>query len=67
MANVYGMSAANELPIYDRAIKAYPHLAEIKTKRAFCFALCHLAAVKEIKAAEYYKVARVASGGEWEK
>ena len=57
--------AAKELPIYDRAIAHYPHLSHVKTARSFCFALCNLAAVPTISQIEYWDVARVANGGEW--
>ena len=44
---------AKELPIYERAIAYYPHLASIKFARAFCFNLGILAAVPGISMMEY--------------
>lgn len=58
---------AKELPIYDRAIAHYPHLSHVKTARPFCFALCQLAATPTISPLEYWAIARVANGGEWER
>lgn len=58
---------AKELPIYERAIAYYPHLASIKLARAFCFNLGILAAVPGISPMEYTSIARVANGGEWDR
>ena len=58
---------AKELPIYERAIAYYPHLASIKFARAFSFNLGNLAAVPGISMMEYTSIARVANGGEWDR
>ena len=58
---------AKELPIYDRAIAHYPHLATIKPARAFCFNLGLLAGVPTISIYEYEGIARVANGGEFDR
>ncbi len=56
---------ATDLPIYERAVKRFPHLAHIRDAKHFCAALGRLAAVEEITAQEYYKIAMVASGYMW--
>ena len=56
---------ANTLPIYDRAISHYPHLATIKDAKAFCQQLCYLAAIPTITVQEYWRIAEVAQGGGW--
>jgi hypothetical protein len=57
---------ASALPIYDRAIKRYPHLSKIKYAKAFCNALCELEAVQAITAKEYWDIAHFAEFGECE-
>lgn len=56
---------AKNLPIYELAVKRYPHLAWIADAKHFCETLCRLAAVPGIKPVEYINVARVANGGKW--
>lgn len=58
---------AKELPIYERAIAHYPHLATIKPARPFCLNLGLLAAVPTISPLEYSGIARVANGGEFDR
>lgn len=58
---------AKELPIYERAIAHYPHIATIKAARPFCFNLVLLAFVPGITLNEYTAIARVANGGEWDR
>ena len=56
---------ANTLPIYERAVARYPHLIFVKDAKNFCQQLCRLEAVQSITAAEYWRIAAVAEGGEW--
>lgn len=57
---------ANQLPVYERAIARYPHLATIKDAKTFCRQLCYLAAVPNITIQESVRIAAVAEGGEWQ-
>lgn len=56
---------AVDLPIYERAIARFPHLASIPDAQSFCFQLCNLASVDSITQQEYWKAGAVANGGEW--
>ena len=58
------ITIAAALPIYDRAIAKYPHLSSILYAKAFCKALCKMAAVPTITATEYWRVAHFAEFGE---
>lgn len=56
---------ASDLPIYERAIARFPHLSTTMYAKTFCRQLCRLAAIPTINAAEYWRIAAVAEGGEW--
>ena len=56
---------ATDLPIYERAVKRYPHLQHVKDEMHFCQQLCRLAAVDGISVKEYFKIATVANGCMW--
>lgn len=56
------MVPANQLPIYERAIKRYPHLASIRDAMHFCQQLCRLAAVEGVSLREYNEIAKIANG-----
>lgn len=56
----------SELPIYERAVARYPHLANLQNAKVFCDILCRLAMVPGISMLEYRKIAEVASGRKWE-
>lgn len=62
---MYKPTAARSLPIYDRAIARYPHLASVVDAKAFCQALCRLEAVETITIREYMRIAAVAEGSKW--
>lgn len=56
---------ARQLPIYDLAVKRYPHLAHVNDALQFCNQLCILAAVPGISILDYFKIAKVANGEPW--
>ena len=55
---------ASALPIYNRAVARYPHLAGLLYAKAFCDALCKLEAVPTITVKECWDVAHFAECGE---
>ena len=57
---------ASALPIYDRAVKRFPHLVHVKDAFHFCQLLCILAAVPGVSIRDYFKIAKVAHGETWE-
>ncbi len=59
------MISASDLPVYYRAVRHYSHLWGHLDAQTFCRALCHLAAVPTITAAEYASIAKVADGEIW--
>lgn len=55
-----------ELPIYERVVARYPHLAHTSDPRQFCEVLLRLAAPETVTCAELFCAASVANGGEWQ-
>ena len=66
MKSTNKLMRAKDLPIYDKTIARYPHLAHVIYARPFCFALCQLAMIPSDTIAECEAIARVACGGEWD-
>ena len=59
-------SHAKDLPIYDKAVARYPHLAYAPDAKTFCLNLsCCLAMVPGIKFSDYFKIGAVANGCNW--
>nr|DAH19066.1 MAG TPA: hypothetical protein [Caudoviricetes sp.] len=59
-------SPAKDLPIYDKAVARYPHLAYAPDAKTFCLNLsCCLAMVPGIKFSDYFKIGAVANGCNW--
>lgn len=58
-------SPAKDLPIYDKAVACYPHLAHAGNAKTFCLNLSRLAAVPGIKPYDYLKIGAVANGCNW--
>lgn len=56
---------ADALPVYERAIAAYPHLRWIPDAQNFCRQLTRLVALPTITAAEYTAIAATANGTPW--
>lgn len=56
---------AKDLPIYERAIARYPHLASLQDAKMFCWFLCDLEAVETITPKEYWSIGAVANDGDW--
>lgn len=56
---------AASLPIYDRAVKRFPHLAHVKDAMHFCQQLLNLTAVPGVPIRDYVKIGAVANGEMW--
>lgn len=54
-----------DLPIYERVVARYPHLAYTSDPKQFCQILLRLAAPETVTLAELFCAASVANGGEW--
>ena len=62
---MYKQRPASSLPVYDRAISYFPHLASVRDAKAFCRQLLLLAAIPSILPIEYWRIARMAETGRW--
>jgi len=56
---------ASSLPVYERAVARFPHLASLADSRAFCRQLLLLEAVPGILPVEYWRIARMTETGKW--